>query len=310
MKKIIKKENQSFVIGIDAGGTKTTAVLADRNGKIIKTASAGPASPRNDGPEKSAGNIAQAAEKVFPKEGVLAIVIGAPAIKEQRELEITLKKEILKQKVFQRISADKIFLESDQLIAFKAGTESSFGVLLIAGTGSVARAFKKGKDFHISGWGWLADEGSAVWVGEHVFQAALKDLDGRGQKTALSASILRFAGAKTPEELVSKIYFKEPINIISQFSVICDNVSKKGDRIAINILKKAAFELALVAKAAIKKVKLEKKSFPLVLVGGMFKSKVVLNEFQREIKRFAPKAGIILAKEPVLGAVKLAIGKI
>ena len=55
---------QGYVIGVDGGGTRTTVVLADLNGKVLNTAEAGPASPRNLGVELAAKNVAKAIKAV------------------------------------------------------------------------------------------------------------------------------------------------------------------------------------------------------------------------------------------------------
>lgn len=302
-----KKESVKYVIGVDAGGTKTTALLADLSGKVLKKAATGPASPRNDGPEKAGENIAAVIKKVWSKK-VFSVFIGAPAIGEQSELKKKLKKEIIKKASF--LSKKNVILESDQLVAFRSGTDKDYGILLIAGTGCVVRGFGNKKDVHASSWGWLADEGSAIWVGQKVFQAVSKDLDKRGPKTLLTKEVLKFLKVKTAKQFVSRVYLKDTINTISRFSVICDNVSKKGDRIAKDILQNGALELVLSVKTAIKELKFQRKEFPLVLVGGMFKSPIVLNTVKKEIRKFAPKANIVFSKSPATGAVSLALESI
>jgi len=73
-------------------------------------------------------------------------------------------------------------------------------------------------------------------------------------------------------------------------------------------MKEAGKELANSAKTVIKKLNFKKEIFPIVLVGGMFGSKVVLETVKNEIKKFAPKAKFIQPKvDPVIGAIKLAI---
>jgi len=79
------KENNSFVIGVDGGATKTTAALADLAGNILKKGVAGPSSPRNVGIDFSVKNVCRAINKVMPKKdrSVLSVFIGLPAVGEE-----------------------------------------------------------------------------------------------------------------------------------------------------------------------------------------------------------------------------------
>ena len=235
-----------------------------------------------------------------------------PAVQEEfRNKKEKIKKELLNHKEISQISQGIIKIDSDQITAFRSGTDEKDGVLLIGGAGCVAHGWCKNREFKASGWGWLADEGSAIWVGQKVFQAVLKDLDGRGPKTLLTKFIVQKFKIRKVEDLTILVYLKTPTEIIPQFSMICDEISKKGDRIAKNILKEAGRELALNVKPVIEKFDFKKNGFPIVLAGSMFKSKIILDTVKKEIKKFAPRVKFIRPKvKPVIGAVKLAIEEI
>jgi len=315
MKKISQKVRPriagGYVIGVDGGGTKTSAALADLEGKILKIAQAGPSSPRNVGPKIAAQNIAKSINKVLKKGKVLSTFIGLAAVEEGPRLKKEVKKELLKQKEISRIFQGKLKIGSDQIIAFRSGTNEKEGVLLIAGTGCVVHGWHKDKEVHVSGWGWLADEGSAFWVGQRAFQAVLKDLDGRGPRTLITKIVFRELNIKNEQDLMLKIYSENPVLVIPLFSLFCDKASRKDDRVARNIMTEAGRELVLSLKTAIKKLNFQRDKFPLVLVGGMFNSGIVLDIVKREIKDFAPKVKLIQLKQGSLrGAVRLAIEEI
>lgn len=283
--------NNNFVIGIDGGGTKTTAALADLGGKILKIGKSGSSSPRNIGIQAAARNIVEVVKKVLSKKKikVTSIFVGLPAVEEEFSSKIGEIKKIISQKV-----KGKLTIGSDQLVAFRSGTEKKDGIVLIAGTGCVAHGWRGKKEHKSSGWGWLADEGSAFWIGQKYYQAALKGLDGRGPKTRL----------KAPSNIYSQNFIKE----ISSLAAFCDLAAKQGDKTAKNILTEAGLELALAVKSVIKKLKFSKEKLPLVLAGSVFKSKVVLGALKKEVKKSAPNVQFIMSKtSPVIGAVKLAI---
>jgi len=301
--------NKQYVIGVDGGATKTKAALANLKGRILKTGESNSSNLENVGIKIAIENIAKAIKRILPKKGeITSSFIGLPVIEERPKLKNKVKKELLHSRGISSIFKGKLKIGSDQIVAFRSGTDEQEGVLVIAGTGCVAHGWKEKKEFHTSGWGWLADEGSAFWVGQKVFQAVMKDLDKRSRKTLLKNLVFKKYKIKKIEDLIKIVYSKNPTEIIPQFSIICDEAIKKGDRVAKNIIEEAGKELALAAKTVIKDLGFQNKKFPLVLVGGLFKSKIFLDTLKKETKKYALKVNFIKPKaEPVTGAIKLAI---
>lgn len=311
----MSKSFEEYVIGVDGGGTKTTAVLATLSGRILKTAKTESSSFVKVGIKESVSNISKALRKVLSvnsKAKILSTFIALAAIEENKEYKKVIKRELSLEAKISRIFEGKVIIDSDQIAAFRSGTNEKDGVVLISGTGSVAHGWRKRKESHASGWGWLADEGSAFWVGQRAYQAVLKELDRRGEKTLITDLFFEKFGTKKPGILKKKIYLEHNIiKNVSLLSQLVDKASQKGDRIAKKILIGAGKELSLTAITAIEELGLEQGEFPLVLVGGMFKSPIVLKGVKKEIKKAAPGVKFIRPdKEPVIGAVKLAIEKL
>jgi len=310
----VKKENLRYVIGVDGGGTKTIAALADLKGRILSQSKSGSSSPRNVGIKRAVLNITEAIRPFVKnkKRKIVSTAIALPAIKEEYQGK---KAEILKllktKKEISKIFQGKVKIFSDQLAAFKAGTSERNGVVLISGTGCVARGWRKNKEVKTSGWGWVADEGSAFWVGQRVFQAVLKDLDKRGEKTLLTGLVSQELKTKNINDFLKKIYSRNPTTIIPRLSIICDKATQKGDKIAKKIMIEAGEEAALDAKTIIYELNFQKTEFPLVLAGSMFKAKIFLDTVKKNINKSIPKTRFIrLKKGPVTGAVKLALEQV
>jgi len=306
------KNNRNYIVGVDGGGSKTEAVLADLKGKILVRVKTGSAHPRNIGVKKALENVALAIEKILPKEGkILSVFLGLPAMEEEFKFkENIIKKELLKHKRISSIFKGKVIIGSDQLAGFRSGTDEKDGLVLIAGFGSVCHGWKDKKEAMTDSCGYLSEAGSAFFVGQKVLQAVFKDLDGRGEKTLLTKLLFQKLKIKNKENLIDKIYSKKPIEIIPPFSIFCDTAAKKEDKITKNILIEAGRELALSANTVIKRLNFKNKKFPLVLIGSIFNSKIVLDTAIKGIKKFAPKVKVIRPKaEPVIGAVKLAVAE-
>jgi len=310
---------KKYVIGVDGGGTKTIVALADLKGKILKIAKTGPSHPRNIGIKKAVANLVLAIEKVLSpglgncaKKEILSTFIGLPTMEEEfKSKKEKIKRELLKFKKISPIFKGKLILGSDQLVGFRSGTERKEGIMLNSGSGSVAHGWHKNREAKVGGWGYLGEMGSAFWVGQRGLQAIWKDLDGRGPKTLITQLVFKKLKIKNKENLIEKIYSKNPMEIIPFLSILVDEAGKKRDKVAKTILIEAGKELVLSANTVIKRLNFQKTKFPLVLIGSMFKSKIVLNTVKKEIKKLAPKAEFIFPKEePVMGAIKLAIENI
>ena len=313
---------KKYVIGVDGGGTKTVAALSDLNFKILKIAKTGPSNLRNVGRiEEAVLNISKAILKVIKgikEKEILSIFIALAAVEEEFKSEKEkIKKGILKNPKILKVlkspeCSRQIEIVSDQIAAFRSGTDEKDGLVLIAGTGSVCHGWREKKEAKTGGWGWANDEGSGFWAGQKGYQAIFKELDGRGKKTKITKLLFKEWHLERKEDLMKKIYGSDSIRNISLISKIVDEASQMGDKVARSIMEEAGEELALLAVAVIKKLisplARKRTRLPLVLVGAMFKSKIILNKLKKEIKKLAPRVEFIFPKkEPVIGAIKLAI---
>ncbi len=292
------------VLGIDGGGTGTDLALADLEGNIKKNKKAGPANPRNFGIEEVCENIKKGVSKLsFKKEEVVSTFVGLPAIREEYESEKDRIKEILGEFI-----PGKIEVGSDQEVAFFSGTDKDYGVVAISGTGGVVTGFKDGKVEKAAGWGYFGDEGSGFWVGIEVYRKIAKHLDKRGKETIMTDMAFEKWNLKDKNDFNRKIY-QNPMKSIPQLSVFADYAERKGDKVAKDILSEAVSELLISIKTVSEKLQLKK--FPLVLVGGMFKSDFFRSKLSTGVENMNQGVEIIKPEnKPVYGAVKLALKNI
>ncbi len=307
-------KKQKYVIGVDTGGTKTVAALANLNGKILVKAETKPSNPNKVGIEAAVREISSAILKVtknFKKAKITYIASAGgtqrdPLIK--RQIKDALKKILELSFVFK----GKVMVEGDEKAEFRAGTNEKNGILIISGTGSLSYGWNEGKEEKTLGWDYLlGDKGSGFWIGQNALGAVCCSIDGMGPKTLLTNLIFKKLKIRNGGNLIRKIYQPEAVKIIASISPLVDKAAERGDKVAKDILLKAAKDLALAGNQNIKKLNLKNKKFPVVLAGGVFKSKTVLDQVKKEIKKFAPKVEFIRPKpEPVIGAIKLAIEQI
>ena len=305
-----KKTKNQFVIGVDGGGTKTVVVLARMDGKIIKRVVAGSSNPRNIGIQAAVKNVAEGIYGVIKggRSGkVVSTFIGLPAIEEEyKDKKPALIRELKKNKKIAAIFKGKVNIGSDQLVAFRSGANGKDGIVAIAGTGCAVHGWNDGRQAKVNGWGWLADEGSAFWIGQKTFQAILKSFDDRVQDTILEKIALKDLKLKNLDKLVDFAYADFAKNIPTLFK-ICDEAASNGDKIAREILIAAGKEISLSVREVVAKL-IFSEQVPLVMVGGAYISRWVADTAMNEIDRYYPKRfDFIVVADPVVGAVKLAI---
>ncbi len=205
-----------------------------------------------------------------------------------------------------------VLVTNDALIALVAGAGMGPGVVIIAGTGSIAY----GKNAHdeaarAGGWGYvLGDEGSGYWLGRLALRAVVRESDGRGRPTSLTPRILEHFGVTKPQELIHKVYHEQitPSGIAAVARYVQD-ARDEGDPIAVGLLDDAARELLACSASVVQRLGMQSDAFPFVLAGGVFKAVPWLAQaLEQRLSQVAPRSTVTrLQREPALGAVTLAL---
>jgi N-acetylglucosamine kinase len=312
-RKIGKKTKNGFVIGVDGGGTKTACALADLGGKIVARSAAGGSSVRNAGAKLAMENVAQGIYDLIKRRKnakIAAVFIGLPAMEEEYKNEkIAIINELKKHKKIARIFGGKIFIGSDQLVAFRAGSYAMDGIVAICGTGSATHGWNGKKEFLANNKGWLASKGSGTWIGMQMVQATVASLEGRGPATIFAEMVFAKFKLKTIGDFLKFIYQDPTVNL-ARLEPVCDHAANRGDKIAREILASAGKEIAGSVAAAAKKLDFAEQ-VPLVFAGSVYKSRWVADAAVNEIQRFhANKFDFVFIDDPVIGAVKLALENI
>lgn len=294
-----------YLIGVDGGGTKTTAVLTNEEGEILAKEIGGASNWRNVGIDNSVDVVFNLIEKIKRDKIIKASLLALSAVNEEEKNQ----KEYFIKKIKERGLEGEVFLESDQVASFRAGTEEKDGVVVICGTGAVVCGWNKEKTEKASGWGYLADEGSAFFVGIEGYRKIMKQFDKREERGEIQNILEKEWGVKTAEDFNKKVY-DDFLKIIPLLSVVIGEAGEAGDETAISILRRSAEEVFLSVKTVTKKLEF-KKTFPIVLSGGMFASKTFSSFLSNEITDKIENAEVVFnKKDPVEGAVKLLMEKI
>ncbi|HEV2350611.1 MAG TPA: BadF/BadG/BcrA/BcrD ATPase family protein [Terriglobia bacterium] len=303
-----------FFLGIDGGGTRTTAWVADERGRVVGHAVAGPSNPLKVGFAACEREILRAAKAAVAaglsrhrsgsggvKPPLHAVVIGLAGV-DRPPVHSRVLKGIRKS-----LGAQNILLTSDAAIALHAAIGNSPGIMVISGTGSIAYARDdQGNAFRSGGWGATFDDaGSGFDLGRRAIMAALRDYDGRGHHTNLGASICRALRLRDITQVILKPLTAQ--DIAALFPVVL-KAAQRRDAVARYMLDAAAYELSELAFALIDRLRWKNRAFPVVCAGGIFSaSPRVCKMFSMFVRNVAPRARVILLRrQPVEGALAMA----
>ena len=290
-----------YILGIDGGGTKTEVAVATDTGEIISKAYSGPSNwtttPRKVAIENIIEGIESALRQI-PNIKISLISAGVAGVA-KKEWE-------LRDFLFSLNIANDVIVTTDAHIALVGALLDTEGIIVIAGTGSIGYGRRNNTEKRTGGWGYLlGDEGSAYDVGRRGIIAGLKAYDGRGEETVLLDMIYEYLGVGEMEALI-KIIYEKAKDIISGFARYVVKAGELGDKVALEILKSAAYELSCLAISTAEGLGYQSEDkFNIAYTGGFFKARdIITDSFTRYIREKFPNVSIFPARaEPIVGAI-------
>ena len=234
----------TYVLGVDAGGSHTRALLANLTGVPVAAGRAGGANPVSRGVDGALVELRRAVGAAVGGIDPAAVAVcvvgiaGGPTL--GRPFRVALD----------QMAADLglrrgCTLVSDTEIGFAAGTSADHGILVLAGTGAAVAEIRAGRlTRHVDGYGWLlGDDGSGFWLGREAVRAALAELDGRGAATALTGRVAAALGVEPAvDPLVAAVYASPPVQL-ARLAPQVTAAAEGGDAVAAELLERAAGHL-------------------------------------------------------------------
>ena len=299
-----------IVAGVDGGGTKTHVIIAGLDGEAVGEA-IGPGSATGPGrAERSAQSIGETVRSAMAAAGepegrvrlLVAGVAGAGRANEARALRDALEDLDI---------ADEVAVVGDGEIALTDAFDGRAGIILIAGTGSIAYGRSPSNTIaRCGGWGpAFGDEGSGAWIGRRALGIVAAAADGREPATELTGAILTAAEANEPSELIPWGIAATPMDL-AMLAPIVFNAASSGDIRANALVSLAVEELVLHVRAlAIRLFGDDRAAAPVAFAGGLLQKGAPLRKrLEHRLKSAVPgaqlRAGDIIAAR---GAVKAAI---
>lgn len=305
--------HQRFFIGVDGGGTQTTAVVVDENWRVLGQGSAAGSNYHTVGIDNTIAHIAAAINGALSAAGlgradITAAGFGLAGVRRPPDFERMTPR-------LQSLGFEKFHLDHDAAAAWAGALECQPGVIVIAGTGSIAFGVNaQGERAIAGGWGWLlGDEGSGYWIGREALRKVCALADGRDERQAsvFTTAILRHFGLSSANDLVDYVYqqpglSREQTASLAQVVLRC---AEQGDFVAKDIFFHAGVELATTAEAVMARLNMGEECF-VSYTGGVWEAQAfVLPAFKGMLKRLngLPETQILLpCYPPAVGAAMLA----
>jgi N-acetylglucosamine kinase-like BadF-type ATPase len=292
------------LLAVDAGGTHTRCAMLDGRGVLLGTGEGGPANWTTLGEAavveavRAAVAMARSASGGPPVAGACVALAGYYPPWHAGAVAGALGP----------LLDGPLRLETDLRAAWAGATGLAPGVVVAAGTGSVAYGEDgAGKTARAGGWGPLVgDEGSGPWIGQAALRAMARQLDGRGPKTALAAQL---AGARLEEWLRGIYRDGWGRNEMGALAPQVAAAALEGDPVAVGIFEEAAGELAELALRVLRALGLERGPARVSATGGVFAAgEAVARPFRRWLALTAPSVVVTSARlSPLGGAALLAM---
>jgi N-acetylglucosamine kinase-like BadF-type ATPase len=298
------------VLGIDAGGTKTVAYLADEDGAVLAEARGAGANLQLAGEQGAETVLRAVMEQALAGAAVRPDAICLGMAGADRETDGRVVRGILR-----RIGGEtRALVVNDALLALVAAVKDAPGIVIICGTGSIAYGRSgRGVAARSGGWGHLlGDEGSGYWIGLRALRAVVRAADGRGPATGLTGRLQAHFGAQRPSDVSPAFYDRKLAPpAVGALSHHVEAERAAGDAVAAGILEEAVGELLAAASSVTTRLGMSEEPFAFILAGGVFAGVPWLgDQLSRRLPRIAPRSTVSrLLVEPALGAVRLALAE-
>ena len=295
--------SERIAVGVDAGGTATVAALS-RGGTFVTSVREGPGNPSSLGASSAAATIVAAVRAVAPDAAPDAVFVAAAGAGRD-DVRAALHASLVRAFPHARVAVD-----DDLRVALRAGLALGDGVVLIAGTGSVAYAERGELRVRAGGAGYLlGDEGSAFAIGMAAVRLLARVYDGRAPSDETTALAARVLDAPDRDGLLRATY-TTPLDVarIAGLAPSIVAFAGKGNRVSTKIVQGAAQELGDLVRSAARQAGLHEASPQVVFAGGLLRENTLLSFLlETRITNELPGAAVVRVRdEPARAALRFA----
>ncbi|MBI3732856.1 MAG: ATPase [Chloroflexi bacterium] len=299
-----------YVIGLDAGGTKTIAVVMDEARRECGRGASGPGNYHSVGQAGALAAIRHAVGAALMQAGLAVEQVGAGCFAlsgvgrpEDQQIGKGFADAVL--------PGVPTVVCNDAIAALYSGAGKPEGIVMIAGTGSIVYGFASdGRKARAGGWGYrLGDEGSGWWIAEQALFAVTRAHDGRAPATDLTARLLARLGLSRPEDLITWAYSPAwTRDQVAALAPLALSAAEAGDAVAAGIVGEGVRALALCVRVVAERLGLDSAPYAVVLSGSLFRAALYEDLMRGALAEQAARAmPVVPAVDAATGAAWLAL---
>ena len=297
-----------YFLGVDVGGTKTHAVIADESGLVKGFGEAGPGNHETVGYEGLVQSMVQAVSRArslaeIRLDWIAGAGFGVAGYDWPSEKQNTLD-------AIAAIGLNcPVEAVNDAVLGLLAGSLEGWGMAVISGTGCNCWGWDRTRCRigHVTGNGISMGEfGGASELVFKAIHAVAYEWTRRGPHTALSDALIKYVGAQNLDDFMEGLSLGR-YALDAPAAPLVFQTARDGDPTAIEIIQWTGRELGELVNAVVRQLEFERVEFDVVMVGSMFRGGSLLTDAMRAtVQAVAPGARYIpLTTPPVLGAVLL-----
>ncbi|HOK76183.1 MAG TPA: N-acetylmuramic acid 6-phosphate etherase [Verrucomicrobiota bacterium] len=275
--------HEYLVLGIECGGTRTIALVADSSGNLVERIEGSAANARLLADDQLVAHFKQLAAKCPEPAAVGIGMAGVRSADDRRR--IAFAAAVAWPNVPCWVGND---LETALEAAGNSRSERPVTrVILISGTGSCSYGCNpRGQTAKVGGWGHLlGDQGSGYDIAMDAMRCVVQQYDRTGQWPRLGQAFLRALMLNGPEDLIGWIHKASKPDVAALatevFAAAADN-----DAIARQVLCRASMRLAETAAACARRLSKHGQPVEFVFVGGVLKNQP---QFARRVANLLKK---------------------
>jgi glucosamine kinase len=295
----------SIFVGIDGGGSKTACLIGDQH-SLLGSGVAGPSNLVRVGEPRAREAIHTAIRQACTQARVDASQISRTCIGIAGGARAETAGVV--RKILSELLSGEIEVVPDMVIAIEAAVGNAAGVVVIAGTGSIAYGRNAaGQTARAGGWGFaISDEGSAHWIGRAVVAAVMRAHD-EDRGADLLNNIMKAWRVNTREQMILAANASPPPDFAALLPTVISAADSK-DPIAQDVLAQAGAELASLGGIVMGRLFKQGQPVPVAMSGGVFRNaaavrRVFYNNLRLKYPDVAVSDSVV---DPVKGALELA----
>jgi N-acetylglucosamine kinase-like BadF-type ATPase len=296
-----------YFLGVDVGGTKTHAMLAGEDCRVLGFGEAGPGNHEGVGYPGLEAAMAEAVGQALRQAGltihqVSGAGFGVGGYDWPSEREPTLRS------IHTLGLAAPLELVNDALLGLIAGARQGWGIAVVGGTGCNCWGWDAShRTAHVTGAG--GQMGEAAGAGDLVQEAVARISrfwSHRGPPTRLVEAFVDYTGAKDLDDLIEGLVMQR-YALDTRAAPLIFQVAAAGDPVACQVITWAGESLADLANGVIRQLHLADQPFEVILVGSLYNGgELLIGPMRQAILRLAPRAQLVkLEAPPVVGGVLL-----